>query len=143
MGSLNKVMLIGHLGRDPEIRYLSEGQAVANFTIATTRVWTGKDGKKQEKTEWHRVVAFRRLAEIIGEYLSKGKQVYVEGHLQSREWEDKNGQKRYTTEIIAETMVMLGKKGDTPAAAEAPAEGEVTYEPVDTSAKGSDEDIPF
>jgi len=143
MASLNKVMLIGNLGRDPEIRYLDKGQAVANFSIATTRVWTGKDGKKQEKTEWHRIVAFGKLAETCGEYLSKGKQVFVEGSLQTREWQDKNGQKHSTTEIIAQNMLMLGKKGDTPPAAETSAEGEVTYEPVDQNAKGSDEDIPF
>jgi len=141
MGSLNKVMLIGNLGRDPEIRYLPSGKPVANFSMATTEVWTNKDGKKEERTEWHRIVAFGKLAEICSEHLSKGRQVYVEGRMQTRDWEDKNGQKRTTTEIIALRMVMLGAKGGAPHEAAA-SEEEVTYEPIDNS-KGSDEDIPF
>jgi len=144
MASLNKAMLIGNLGKDPEVRYLSKGQAVANFNIATSSVWKDAEGKKQEKTEWHRVVAFGKLAETCGEYLSKGKQVFIEGRIQTREWEDKNGQKRWTTEIVAHIMIMLGRKGEAAAApaAESSAE-EVTYEPVDNSSKGPDEDIPF
>jgi len=140
--SLNKVMLIGNLGRDPEVRYLSSGKPVANFSIATTDSWKDKEGKQVEKTEWHKVVAFDKLAEICSEYLSKGKKVYIEGRLQTREWQDQSGQKRYTTEIVAQNMLMLGSKGG-PAEA-TPAEGsseEVVYEPVNN--KGSNEDIPF
>ena len=108
MAGVNKVILIGRLGRDPEIRYTPDGTAVANFTIATSREWNDRNtGEKKEQTEWHRVVAFRRLAEICGEYLSKGRQIYIEGYLQTREWDDKDGNKRYTTEIVASQMQML------------------------------------
>ena len=111
MAGINKVILVGNLGRDPEIRYFQDGTAVANFTIATSESWTDKQsGEKKERTEWHRIVAFRRLAEICGEYLSKGKQVYIEGKLQTREWEDKEGNRRWTTEIVAQTMQMLGAR---------------------------------
>jgi len=111
MAGINKVILVGNLGRDPEIRYFQDGTAVANFTIATSETWTDKQsGEKKERTEWHRIVAFRRLAEICGEYLSKGKQVYIEGKLQTREWEDKEGNRRWTTEIVAQTMQMLGAR---------------------------------
>ncbi len=106
--SVNKVMLIGNLGADPEVRYTSDGTAVANFNLATTKRWSNQQGEKQEKTEWHRIVAWRRLGEICGEYLSKGKQVYIEGELQTRSWEDKDGNKRWTTEIVASNMQMLG-----------------------------------
>lgn len=108
---LNKVMLIGNLGRDPEVKYTPSGTAVANFSIATTETWT-KDGEKQSKTEWHKIVAWQRLAEICGEYLHKGSQVYVEGKLQTRDWEDKEGNKKYTTEIVINQMQMLGGKGE-------------------------------
>src|ERR1700739_1890005 len=111
MRGVNKVILIGNLGRDPEIRYTTSGQAVANFTIATTDVRTSMDGKKDEFTEWHRIVAWGRLAEICGEYLSKGKMVYIEGTLRTRSWEDKEGRKRWTTEIIAQNMQMLSPSG--------------------------------
>ncbi len=109
---VNKVMLIGHLGADPEVRYMPNGGAVANVTIATTESWKDKSsGEQQEKTEWHRVVFFARLAEIVGEYLKKGSQVYVEGRLQTRKWQDKSGVDRYTTEIVANEMQMLGGRG--------------------------------
>ncbi|MBK8231984.1 MAG: single-stranded DNA-binding protein [Candidatus Eisenbacteria bacterium] len=109
MGSLNKVMLIGNLGSDPEVRQIPSGQAVANFNLATTESWGGRDGgERKEKTEWHRIVIYGRLAEIAGQYLKKGRQVYLEGRLQTRQWQDQQGQKRYTTEIIAQQMVMLG-----------------------------------
>jgi single-strand DNA-binding protein len=109
---INKVILIGHLGQDPEVKYMPSGSAVANVSIATTESWKDKNtGEKQDRTEWHRVVFFARLAEIVGEYLRKGSQVYVEGRLQTRKWQDKNGQDRYTTEIIASDMQMLGGKG--------------------------------
>ena len=108
---INKVILVGFLGRDPEVRYTKASQAVASFSIATTERWTGKDGNKDEKTEWHRIVAWGKLGEICGEYLSKGKQVYIEGRLQTREWEDNDGNKKQTTEIVANNMTMLGQAG--------------------------------
>ena len=107
MPNLNKVMLIGHLGADPDVRYMPNGKPVANLRIATSEKWT-KDGEKQERTEWHSVVMFDRLGEIAGEYLRKGSQVYIEGKLQTRKWQDKDGKDRYTTEIIAQSMKMLG-----------------------------------
>jgi len=111
MASVNKVILIGNLGRDPETRYMPEGGAVTNISIATTDTWKDKSGEKQERTEWHRVVFFSRLAEIAGEYLKKGSQVYVEGSLRTRKWQDKeSGQDRYSTEIVANEMRMLGRR---------------------------------
>ncbi|MFP3999411.1 MAG: single-stranded DNA-binding protein, partial [Desulfobacterales bacterium] len=108
---VNKVILVGRLGRDPEIRYTQDGQAVVNFPIATSMEWRDKaTGEKREKTEWHRIVAFRKLGEICGEYLSKGKQVYIEGRLQTRSWEQ-DGITRYITEVVANDMQMLGAKG--------------------------------
>jgi single-strand DNA-binding protein len=109
---LNKVMLIGHLGGDPELRYTPGGQAVATFSVATNEIYKDKDGNQQERTEWHRVVSWSRLAEVAGEYLKKGQQVYVEGRLQTRSWTDKDGIKRYTTEIVANTFQFLGRKGE-------------------------------
>lgn len=111
MAGVNKVILIGNLGADPEIRYTSTGTAVANFRIATTERWTNANGEKEERTEWHRIVAFGKLGEICGEYLAKGKQVYIEGRLQTRNWEDRDGNQRTTTEIIATGMQMLGSPG--------------------------------
>jgi single-strand DNA-binding protein len=109
---INKVILVGNLGRDPEVRYSANGAAIANITIATSEQWTDKQsGQKQERTEWHRVVLFNRLGEIAGEYLKKGSQVYIEGKLQTRKWQDQNGQDRYTTEIVANEMQMLGGRG--------------------------------
>jgi single-strand DNA-binding protein len=111
---VNKVILVGNLGADPEVRYMPNGGAVANVTVATTESWKDKQsGENQEKTEWHRVVFFARLAEIVGEYLKKGSQIYVEGRLQTRKWQDKNGQDRYTTEIVANEMQMLGGRGES------------------------------
>lgn len=107
MASINKVILVGNLGRDPEVRFMPNGDAVANFSIATTDSWKDKDGNKQQRTEWHNVVAYRKLAEIIGEYVKSGHGIYIEGRLQTRSWE-KDGVKRYTTEIIADQMQMLG-----------------------------------
>ena len=111
MAGVNKVILVGNLGRDPEVRYTKNGQAVASFSLATTERWTGKDGNKEDKTEWHRIVAWGKLGEICGEYLVKGKQVYIEGRLQTRDWEDKDGNKKSTTEIVANNMVMLSQAG--------------------------------
>ena len=112
MASVNKVILVGNLGRDPEVRYMPNGEAVANFSIATTENWKDKSGVKQEKTEWHNIVMYRRLAEIAGEYLKKGRPVYIEGRLQTRKWE-KDGVTRYSTEIIGDQMQMLGSKSDS------------------------------
>lgn len=136
---VNKAILIGNLGKDPEIRYGANGNAVANFSIATTESWKDKQtGEKVEKTEWHRIVAFSRLAEIVGEYLKKGAQVYVEGKLQTRKWQDKEtGQDRYSTEIVAESIQMLGGRrddGDRPAAAKPAAA---------PAGKDYDDDLPF
>jgi single-strand DNA-binding protein len=108
MAGINKVILVGRLGKDPEVRYTPSGATVANFTMATSEEWKDKEsGEKQERTEWHRIVAWRRLGEICGEYLRKGKQVYIEGKLQTRSWDDRDGNKRYTTEIVASSMQML------------------------------------
>jgi single-strand DNA-binding protein len=111
MSGVNKVILVGHLGANPEVRYTAGGQPVANFRLATTERWV-KNGEKNEITEWHRVVAWGKLAEICGQYLQKGKQVYVEGKIRTRQWQDQQGQKRFTTEIVAQNMVMLGRAGD-------------------------------
>lgn len=109
----NKVILVGNLGQDPEIRYLQNGNAVANISLATSETWKDKNtGENQEKTEWHRVVMFRRLGEIAGEYLKKGSKVLIEGKLQTRKWQDQNGNDRYTTEIVADKMQMLDSRGD-------------------------------
>ena len=109
MASVNKVILVGSLGKDPEVRFMPNGEAIANFSIATTESWKDKAGAKQEKTEWHNIVMYRKLAEIAGEYLKKGRPVYIEGRLQTRKWE-KDGVTRYSTEIIGDNMQMLGTK---------------------------------
>lgn len=111
MASVNKVILVGNLGKDPEVRYMPSGEAVTNITVATTDSWKDKNsGEKKEATEWHRVVFFRKLAEIAGQYLKKGSQVYIEGSLKTRKWQGQDGQDRYTTEIVADTMQMLGRR---------------------------------
>lgn len=112
MASLNKVMLIGNLGKDPEVRFTQAGQAVCSFSLATSEKFKGKSGEMEEKTEWHNVTLWGKLAEIAGEYLSKGKTCYIEGKLQTRKWQDKEGADRYTTEIIGERMQMLSAKGE-------------------------------
>jgi single-strand DNA-binding protein len=146
---VNKVILVGNLGKDPEVRYMPSGNAVANVTLATTDSWKDKQtGEKQERTEWHNVVFYSRLAEIVGEYLKKGSQVYVEGRLQTRKWQDKNGNDRYTTEIIASDMQMLGSRGGSagysgdraPAQQQAPAPAAAA---AGSSAPDFDDDIPF
>ena len=111
MASVNKVILVGNLGRDPETRYLPSGDAVANISIATSEKWKDKSGEMQEHTEWHRVAFFGKLAEIAGEYLKKGSSVYVEGRIRTRKWQDKEGQDKYSTEIVADRMQMLGGRG--------------------------------
>jgi single-strand DNA-binding protein len=117
--SLNKVMLIGNLGKDPELRYTTSGVAVATFSVATNESWKDQDGNLQERTEWHNIVAWRKLAEICGEWLKKGKKVYIEGRIQTRSYDDKNtGVKKYITEIVADSMIMLDSKGGAEAAGE-------------------------
>jgi len=138
VASINKVILIGNLGGDPEVRYTPSGRPVANFNIATTENWTNKDGGKEERTEWHRIVAWGRLGEICGEYLHKGRSVYIEGKLQTRSWEDREGNKRYTTEILAQTMQMLG-----PAGKEGKATGREERYPVEEPITVPEDDIPF
>lgn len=112
MGSLNKAMIIGRLGKDPEVRYTQGGQAVATFSVATDHKWTNKSGEKQEKTEWHRIKAWGKLAELAGEYLAKGRQVYIEGRIETSEYTDKDGVKKYSTEINAQEIQFLDSKGD-------------------------------
>ena len=163
MASVNKVILIGNLGRDPEVRYAPSGSAICNVTIATSRQWKDKtSGERQEETEWHRVVFFDRMAEVAGEYLKKGKSVYVEGRLKTRKWTDKDGAEKYTTEIMADKMEMLGSReggggtagGDDPGAAAsaprtAPAARSAAAPRQAPAAKSStgfddmDDDIPF
>ena len=148
MSSLNKVLLIGRLGKDPEIRYTPDGQPVANFSLATSEVWTDKNGTRQERTEWHNIVAWRRLAELSKRYLAKGRQVYVEGRLQTREWNDRDGNKRRTTEVIANQMVLLGSRPEGMSAAagepaQRPAEPEHAVEEPMGGAAITDDDIPF
>ena len=139
---LNKATLIGNLGRDPEVRYTPDGLAVANFSIATSEKWKDKNsGEMQERTEWHRIVAFGRLGEICGEYLSKGKQVYIEGRIQTRSWE-KDGVTRYTTEIIASEMKMLGARGSSDTYKPAESAGAYTG-PQPSVPDKEDNDIPF
>ena len=141
MAGINKVIIIGNLGRDPEIRYTPDGTAVASFSVATSEEWKDKNtGERREKTEWHRVVAFRRLGEICGEYLSKGKQVYIEGKLQTRSWE-KDGITRYTTEIVANQMQMLGPKGSGSGSGGGGYDGPIPGPAYPDD--GPDDDIPF
>src|SRR5262245_30187464 len=138
MASVNKVILIGNLGRDPELRYTQGGQAVANFTLATNERFSTKDGDKQERTEWHRIVAWGRTAELCAQYLSKGRSVYLEGRLQTREWEDKEGQKRRTTEVVANTVQFLGGRGEGGSAGPISSDGG-----FDASAPPPPDDVPF
>jgi single-strand DNA-binding protein len=144
---VNKVILVGNLGKDPEIRYMPNGNAVANLTLATSESWKDKQtGDQQEKTEWHRIVMFRRLAEIAGEYLKKGSQVYIEGKLQTRKWQDNSGNDRYTTEIVANEMQMLGGRGGGStgfADNAAPARESASASAAASGPADFDDDIPF
>jgi single-strand DNA-binding protein len=149
--SVNKVILVGRLGKDPETRYMTSGEAVTNCTLATSENWKDKNGEKQERTEWHNLVFYRRLAEIAGEYLKKGSQIYVEGKIQTRKWQDKEGKDRYTTEIIVSEMQMLGSKSggsssfevvDKPAAA-TPATASPAPAKSASGFDNFDDDIPF
>jgi len=147
---INKVILVGHLGKDPEVKYLPSGSAVANITVATSESWKDKQsGDKQERTEWHNVVFFNRLAEIVGEYLKKGAQVYVEGSLRTRKWQDKEGKDRYTTEIVAAEMQMLGSKqgagggGSYNEDSPSPSRSSAAPSAPASGAPDFDDDIPF
>lgn len=148
MASLNKVMLIGNLGKDPEVRYTTSGQAVASFNLATSEKFKNKSGDWEERTEWHRVTLWGKLAEIAGEYLAKGKTVYIEGRLQTRKWTDRDGNDKYTTEIVGDKMQMLGGKGDggssSGGGARRPAGGGVADTTVSYDEPPfQDDDIPF
>ena len=157
MASVNKVIVIGNLGRDPETRYTADGAAITNITVATYRKYKDSSGQQQEETEWHKIAFFGRLAEIAGEYLKKGRPVYVEGRLRTRKWQDKEGQDRYTTEIVAENMQMLGSRegmggggaefeggADEPRApARAPASKPAAAAKPASSMADLDDDIPF
>ncbi|NRA03075.1 MAG: single-stranded DNA-binding protein [Myxococcales bacterium] len=142
MAGLNKVMLIGNLGRDPELRYTQSGQAVANFTLATNENWKNKSGEREERTEWHRLVVWGRQAEVARDYLAKGRQIFVEGRIQTREWEDKEGQKRTTTEVVVNHFVMLGRKDGAEAGRESSGQEDPGPAGPPEPAGGSD-DIPF
>jgi len=139
---VNKVILVGNLGANPEVRSTQGGQMVANLRLATTERWTDKNGQKQEQTEWHRVVVWGRLAEIVSQYLTKGRQIYVEGRIRTRQWQDQQGQKRFTTEIVAQNIQMLGSRTEG-----APREDVSSTMPPDEATAdfggGPDDDIPF
>lgn len=138
---VNKVILIGNLGADPDVRYMPSGSAVTNLSLATTESWRDKEtGEQTERTEWHKVAMFNRLAEIAGEYLRKGSQIYVEGRLRTRKWQDREGNDRYTTEIVADQMQMLGGRGGASASAPAPARPKTA---TATAEPEFDDDIPF
>lgn len=152
MASVNKVIIVGHLGADPTTRYMPNGDAVCNITVATTDTWKDKQtGEKKEQTEWHRIVFFRKLAEIADQYLRKGAPVYIEGALKTRKWQDQSGQDRYTTEIVADTMQMLGGKREgeqsAPRSESAPAQNQQRSAPAQNGGGGSFDDfedsIPF
>ena len=140
MSGVNRVILIGRLGRDPELKFTPAGKAVTNFTMATSETWKDDSGERQERTEWHRIVIWGKLAEVAAKYLTKGSQVYIEGKLQTREWTDKDGQKKYTTEIVANNMTMLDGKGDNSEKPNNPEKPESSDGPADPSAF---DDIPF
>ena len=143
---VNKVILFGNLGSDPEVKYTPDGTPVANFTLATSESWNNREGARQERTEWHRIVMWRKLAEIAGKYLRKGGRIYVEGRLQTRSWDDQSGQKRYVTEIVANEMQMLdgrGEGGPPPAPGGDPGPLPQDYAPAGSGGGGSDDDLPF
>ncbi len=156
MAGVNKVILIGNLGADPEVRFTPGGQAVANFRIATSENWTDKQGQKQERTEWHRIVVWGKLGELCGEYLAKGRQCHVEGRLQTREWTDKEGKKAYTTEVVATNVTFLGGRDGAGAGPRTGGGGAGSFRREDDGMMpppgmdesmggmgGSDDDIPF
>jgi single-strand DNA-binding protein len=151
MASINKVILIGNLGRDPELRYTPQGRAVVNFSLATTERWTSKSGEKQERTEWHKIVLWGRQAEVANQYLKKGSPCYIEGRITTRSWEDKDKVKRYTTEIEGLTLQLLGSRGESPA--QVPSQPDEYFDsfpetmaesaPAGGGSPGGDDDLPF
>ncbi len=141
MAGVNKAILVGNLGRDPEIRYTKTGTAVANFTLATSEKWTDKAGQKQDRTEWHRIVAWGKTGELCAQYLAKGRSVYIEGRIQTREWEDKDGQKRKTTEINASQVTFLGQRDQCAATQSSPSPQ--SSPSASPSSPSFDDDIPF
>lgn len=145
MSGVNKVILLGNLGANPELRYTQGGTAVANLRLATTERWTDKSGQRQEATEWHRVVLWGKQAEIASQYLTKGRQIYVEGRIRTRQWQDQQGQKRYTTEIVGQNFQMVGRRGEGEGAGSGPDDNAVTVPPDDGGdfGGGPDDDIPF
>lgn len=143
MASVNKVILVGNLGRDPELRYTQNGQAVANFSLATTDRWNSREGQREERTEWHRIVAWGKTAELCAQYLGKGRSVYIEGRIQSREWEDKEGQKRNTTEIVAQTVQFLGGRGGSSGGGNDFGDPPPPNDPGTGSAPQGKDEIPF
>lgn len=143
MRGINKAIIVGNVGKDPEIRYTGDGRAIANLSVATSEQWKDKQtGQKQEKTEWHRVSAFGKLAEIIGEYVKKGAPVYIEGKIQTRKWQDQNGQDRYSTEIIANELQMLGGRGDSQPQAQQQ-QSQPQQQQAASTRDDFDQDIPF
>jgi len=146
--NLNKAMIIGNITRDPEVRKTPNGQTVVSFGVATNRRWTDQAGQKQEQAEYHNIVAWRRLAEIVGQYLKKGSKVYIEGRMQTRSWEDQSGTKRYKTEIVAENLIMLDKKGSVEQGSESPTRSSASNEGAQPEPQSGEpeinvEDIPF
>ena len=150
--SINKVMLIGNLGGEPELRHTASNVPVVNFTVATNESWMNKEGSREERTEWHRVVAWRRLAEICSEYLHKGSQVYIEGKIRTRNWEDQSGQKRFITEVVADEMVILGGRGGDSGGGSGSYSGSSDnygsssgggYDDFQPPSQGEDDDLPF
>jgi single-strand DNA-binding protein len=151
-GGVNKAIIIGNLGKDPEVRFTPSGQAVCNFTLATNESWTDKSGNKQERTEWHRIVVWGKMGELCGEYLAKGRKAFVEGRIQTREWTDKEGKKNYTTEIVAQNVQFLGSRDGASAGPGKPKNGEEDYgmpppgadeAMAAPSPQVGEEDIPF
>lgn len=140
---VNKVILIGRLGADPEVRYTQDGTMVTNFNLATDEQWKDKNGEKVQKTEWHRIVTFRKLAEICGNYLAKGRLVYIDGRLQTRAWDDKDGNKRYTTEIVASNMQMLERKEQVPTSRDYQSERQGNGVPSPAESTMPEDDVPF
>ena len=141
MSGVNKVILVGRLGADPEMKYTNSGTGICRFNIATSERWNDKEGQKQERTEWHRVVAWAKLGELCNEYLKKGRQAYIEGRMQTRSWQDKDGNKKYTTEVVANTVQFLGSadRSDNPKSDSLPPDGPFLEETTDVK----DDDIPF
>lgn len=149
--SVNKVIILGRLGQDPELKYTPGGMAVCNFTVATSESWADKAGQKQERTEWHRIVVWGKLAELCNQYLTKGRQAFIEGGLQTRSWDDKSGQKRYTTEIVAKTVQFIGGQANASVPKENNSQGAPAYETsmvnqeydISTDTNFTADDIPF